>query len=72
MTSTTKGNQGEGVAVFKLIGYFKTYKEANKFANDTMRKTIGKDKYQIYQKQKMMLWGTEYDSIPKGDSRQHD
>lgn len=53
--------QGEGVAVFKLIGYFKTYKDANEFTNKTMRKTIGKDKYQIYKKERMMLWGTEYD-----------
>lgn len=54
--------QGEGIAIFKLIAYARNNKEADRlidkyFKND--EKT--KERYRIYKKEHMMLWGTEYD-----------
>lgn len=60
MTKVTNDKQGEGVAVYKLIGYFKTSKDADNFIKKKF-KTFSNDKYQIYRKELVMLWGTEYD-----------
>jgi len=59
MTSKLQRKQGEGIAIFKLVGYVKDMPDVHKFiANYKV-----KDNKFYFQIQKMMLWGTEYDSV---------
>lgn len=61
MTKELSRKQGEGIAIFKLVGYVKNMPDAHEF----IAKYKVKDNKFYFQLQKMMLWGTEYDKIPK-------